>query len=304
MPRVQSFLVAGLLLLLASGGRALAASPRTGDWEAGGRLPASFSVSKAKPGWKLADLALVVPQRCPHAGTRPVTFTLPQEVVPVKQNGRVNWSTREAILSPAGRIVIVGRTTVRGSFRTPKRANLTFSHTRYPPPGARAGTRECQIPATRFTAHPAKRLPVRDGGWKGTAATGEPVFFDVVAHGRAISFAVPVSNSPFLEMFVSFAFGQGCKSAPVGATCSSTDPAKADFGAVDPCLHGTSTNALISPGRSSSVADLQDFDVPDQFYGPVLASATIHFTGPRTARGTYTQPGDPACSSIFTAATP
>jgi hypothetical protein len=255
-------------------------------------------------GWKLEDFVFAGSQRCPSVGTTPGTFTLPQEVVPVKPDGRVSWSTKEVVAAfPSNRPVVVGRTALHGTFTNAELAHLTFSHTTYPPPGAPRNTPECRIPPTMFTARAARRSTVRDGVWKGIAANGEPVFFEVLDNGRAISSALSVPSSPFPDLFVSFAFGQGCKTAHDATTCASTDPAKADGGAVDPCLHGTSTNALISPDRSTSIIGLQDFVLPS-FYGPGLASVTIRFTEPRSARGSYTQPGDPSCSSAFTATTP
>jgi hypothetical protein len=290
------------LLVLAAG--AFAASPRVGNWEASGTVRASFAVVRSGRGWKLEDFVFAGSQRCRSVGATPGTFALPQEVVPVKPDGQVSWSTKEVIATfPSGRLVVVGRTALHGTFTTAKLAHLTFSHMNYPPPGAPKNTPECRIPPTTFTAHAARRLAVRDGAWRGIATNGEPVFFEVLANGRAISSAMPVPSSPFPDLFVSFAFGQGCSTAHHATTCASTDPAKADGGAVDPCLHGTSTNALISPDRSASIIGLQDFALPS-FYGPALASVTIRFTGPRSARGSYTQPGDPSCSSTFAATTP
>jgi hypothetical protein len=299
--RLRSLPGALLVVLIASASAARAASPRIGDWETSGKASASFSIARAKHGWSLEDLVFTGAERCPSSGTSRVTFTLPQEVAVVKPTGRVSWSTKETVLTPSGHTVVVGRTSLHGMFTKRNLAKLVFSHSDYHPPGTPARTPGCRIPATGLTAHAARRFTVRDGGWTGRAANGEPVFFAVLGRGRAISSALPVANSPIPFVFVSFAFGRGCTRGAGGTTCTTTDPAKAGGGAVDPCLHGTSTNAMIGPRGSSSLGELQDFDLFSQFYGLGHGSATIHFTGPRTAHGAYSQPGDPSCTSTFTA---
>ena len=275
---------------------------RTGDWESHGAVTASFAVAKKRHGWELANFVYDAPLRCAGAATADgLDLLLPQNSspIPVHPNGHFSVQGPAYAVTLTGKRVVVQRTLLRGMFTAARRARITFAETSYSL--SSPGTVTCRFPKTTFIAHPGRRIVIQDGGWSGTAANGEPVFFEVVGDGRAISGAVPVDNPPSPPMlFVSFVFGAPCASTGGGSyTCPETEPVPFG-GPLDPCLHGTTADAMIGSDGTATIAGLQDFLLPS-FYGPGVAYATITFTGPRSATGTYTQPGDPSCTSTFTA---
>ncbi len=275
---------------------------RTGDWETHGTVTASFAVVKRRRGWRLTNFVYDAPRLCSGATTVDgLDLLLPQNSspIPIHADGRFSVQGPAYALTLAGRRVVVQRTLLRGMFAAAGRARITFAETDYSL--SSPGTVTCRFPRTTFVAHPGRRTAIQDGGWTGTAANGEPVFFEVVGDGRAISGAVPVDNPPSPPMlFVSFLFGAPCTSAGGGSyTCPETEPVPFG-GPLDLCLHGTTADAMIGADGTATVTGLQDFLLPS-FYGPGVAYATITFTGPRSATGTYTQPDDPSCTSTFTA---
>ncbi|MHB1837474.1 MAG: hypothetical protein ACYCXW_21225, partial [Solirubrobacteraceae bacterium] len=182
---------------------------RTGDWESHGTVTASFSVAKKRHGWELANFVYDAPMRCAGAATADaLDLLLPQDSspIPVHPNGRFSVQGPGYALTVTGKRVVVERTLLRGSFPRARQARITFAMTDYSL--SSPGTVTCRFPKTTFVAHPGRRAVIQDGGWTGTAANGEPVFFEVVGDGRAISSAVPVEDPPSPPMlFVSFVFG-------------------------------------------------------------------------------------------------
>ncbi|MGH2872588.1 MAG: hypothetical protein ACRDL5_09035 [Solirubrobacteraceae bacterium] len=157
-----------------------------------------------------------------------------------------------------------------------------------------------------LTAHPGRRLAAVDGEWQGKGANGQPVAFGVDDGGRAIFIAGTSSKDPAQQLTDEqpFVFGQFCTdvlaSQGGGASCDTTLP-ESGGSPVDPCLHIGTDSALITDPAETATLGLQNVNSLSLTTGAIDAHATIHFIGMRKAVGRYTQPGDPQCSTTFTA---
>ncbi|HLH67421.1 MAG TPA: hypothetical protein VKV27_17165 [Solirubrobacteraceae bacterium] len=307
------------------------ATALTGDWEASGRATGSLlivhrrvrAIVTSGPGSGsqttitlavIDDLVLSTRESCRTHNLRigkPATVVLTFDV-PISPSGAV--SMRRALTLPAITVTLFGHTVTigggaYGTFRIAGRIArssglLTLSF------GGR-GAGACTIPPTSFSVRPGHRRAIVDGEWSGTAADGEPLVFGVVAGGRAIS--TPAPQPGLTDQAAIFAedwaarFGAGCVDQPStgGAVCAIT-AADSSGWPVDPCLHASTSNTAVSVAGKArlALANVAGGAAYGRTVGASDATMTLTFTGPRTARGTYTQPGDPACSTTFTATAP
>lgn len=294
-----------------------AAGVRAGDWEASGAATGSFVVSAVRErgvyttAMQGEDLVLSLKDRCQTSSgivKAPDTVS-PQFGFSISQAGAVDRSA--VVIVPKFTAVVDGTTVTfpggkAGVLRLvgtlgADSGRLTFSF------GGR-GAGGCTISPTTFQVRRGSRLGIKDGEWQGRAANGQPVLFGVEDGGRAIIAPLPTpatlkNPAEFFDRLLSFEFGQGCVNYDGGASCPTTTPSSS-YGSptAQPCLHVSSSPALIGLDRAAMLA-LQDSG-GTQPTGQIDASVKLHFTSRTAATGAYTQLGDPACSSRFTATAP
>lgn len=305
------------------------AATRAGDWEASGAAKGSFVVNVVRErevytsgpdaGTPVivrtlqgGDLVLSLEERCRTSSAivkARDTVSTPLFHFLISQTGTIDSSV--TVIIPKVTVVVHGKTlTFPGGHAGTLRmigtlgadsGQLTFSF------GGHGGS-GCTVPPTTFHARRGSRLAIKDGEWRGRAANGQPVLFGVEDGGRAI--ASPMATgikdpAAYIEQVLSFAFGRFCTDDGMGgATCPTTTPSSTANGPLpQPCLHVSVSPALIGLTRNATLG-LLDSNGTLLPTGPIKASVKLHFTSRTDATGTYTQPGDPGCSSRFTATAP
>jgi len=286
--------------------RAETAAARAGDWEVSGAARGSFALNTPLQG---GDLVLSLEERCRTSSgiaKVPGVFSLPQFGFYVSQTGAVDRSATVTV--PKLTVVVDGKTVTfggghEGRLRLIGRLGADAGRLTFSFGGRDAGS--CTVPPTTFDARHGSRLALRDGEWHGRAANGQPVLFGVGAGGRAVmqptASAAVKDPAEIFDRLLSFEFGRGCVDYDGGASCPTTTPSS-NGPPPQPCLHVSFSAALIGGDRVARL-ELQDSNgiAPA---GAIDASVKLRFTSRTRAVGTYSQPGDPACSSRFTASAP
>jgi hypothetical protein len=255
-------------LAVGSSGLALAASPH-GDYEGTGSAGTASSFELA--GHVVRQVVLVVRVTCNENGTaqpsRLDAVELPGEVR-VRADGRFS----KRVFSPVATSLLSGRVSGAGA----QIAYQARSEVRFPNPFGGGSIHDVCTETMSASAHSASRIAPADGLWRGTAADGESVLFNVTAGGRLVQGVVPVARAGLNPRTEPFTFGTWLTSCS-GQTCESAGASR--------CATQTmGADAFIAPDGTVDTAAFADSNDPPY---------TIRFASATSAAGTW-QPSQPS----------